>query len=125
MNDLAIHDRNDAINRVRQDNRTGNRDMENPQKHRLRRRWGGRLFALGGLLLLAGGLSLGAWGNYSQQQEVMAIAKQERDFVPILRVATVEASPATVFIDNFRSRPDPTFGQIPVLLILHRQRPAL
>jgi RND family efflux transporter MFP subunit len=98
MNDFAIHDRNDAINRVHPDNRAGDRDMKNPQKHRLRRRWGGRLFAVGGLLLLAGGLSLGAWGNYSQQQEVMAIAMQERDFVPSLRVATVEASPATISV---------------------------
>jgi RND family efflux transporter MFP subunit len=49
-------------------------------------------------LLLAGGLSMGARGNYSQQQEVMAAAKQERDFVPSLRVATVEASPGTVSV---------------------------
>jgi DNA-binding HxlR family transcriptional regulator len=34
----------------------------------------------------------------SQQQEIMATAKQERDFVPSLRVATVEASPATVSV---------------------------
>ena len=41
---------------------------------------------------------MGAWGNYSQQQEVTATAKQERDFVPTLRVATVEPSPATVSV---------------------------
>jgi RND family efflux transporter MFP subunit len=46
-------------------------------------------------LLLVGGLSLGAWGNYSQQQDVMAIARQEHDFVPSLRVAMVEVSPGT------------------------------
>jgi RND family efflux transporter MFP subunit len=61
----------------------------------MRRRWGGRLFVLGGFLLLVGGLSLGAWGNYSQQQEVMATARRERDFVPSLRVAMVETSPGT------------------------------
>jgi RND family efflux transporter MFP subunit len=49
-------------------------------------------------LFLASGLSLGAWGNHSQQQEVVATAKQERDFVPSLRVATVEASPSIVSI---------------------------
>jgi RND family efflux transporter MFP subunit len=98
MNDLDIHDWSDAIDRDRHDKRAGDRNAENRQQHRRRRRWGGRLFALGGLLLLAGGLSLGAWGNYSQQHEVMAIAKQERDFVPSLRVATVEASPATVSV---------------------------
>ena len=43
-------------------------------------------------------LAIGAWGNYSQQQEVMATAKQERDFVPSLRVATVEPSPDTVSV---------------------------
>jgi RND family efflux transporter MFP subunit len=96
MNDLAIHDRNDAIDRDRHDKRAGDRNAESRQQHRRRRRWGGRLFAVGGLFLLAGGLSLGAWANYSQQQEVMATAKHERDFVPSLRVATAEASPATV-----------------------------
>jgi hypothetical protein len=41
---------------------TGNAPKQRP---RPRRRWGGRLFALGGLAALAGGLSLGAWGQYS------------------------------------------------------------
>jgi RND family efflux transporter MFP subunit len=68
------------------------------REHRLRRRLGRRVFAFGGFLLLAGGLSLGAWGNYSQQQEVTATAKRERDFVPSLRVASVEASPATMSV---------------------------
>jgi RND family efflux transporter MFP subunit len=63
-----------------------------PQKAR---HLGGRLIALGGFLLLAGGLSLGAWAHYSRQRQVMAAAKQERDFVPSVRVATVEASPGT------------------------------
>ena len=98
MNDLHADDRNDAINQDRQDNRSVERKMENLRKHRLHRRWGGRLFALGGFLLLAGGLSLGAWGNYSQQQEVMTTAKQVRDFVPSLRVATVEASSGTLSV---------------------------
>jgi RND family efflux transporter MFP subunit len=50
------------------------------------------------LLLLAGGLLQGTWGNYSQHQEVMATARQELDFVPSVRVATVEASPGTVSV---------------------------
>jgi RND family efflux transporter MFP subunit len=61
-----------------------------------RRRWGGRLFAFGGSLVLVGGLSLGAWANHSQQQEVVATAKEERDFVPSVRVATVQPSADTV-----------------------------
>jgi RND family efflux transporter MFP subunit len=62
------------------------------------RRWGGRVFALGGFLVLAAGLTMGARGNYAQRQEVTATAKQERDFVPTLRVATVEPSPGTVSV---------------------------
>jgi RND family efflux transporter MFP subunit len=97
MNDLEIHDRNDAMNDHEND-RPGDRYMENRQSHRLRRRWGGRLFALGGFTLLASGLSLGAFGQYSQQQQVMATALQERDFVPSVQVATIKASPDTVSI---------------------------
>jgi RND family efflux transporter MFP subunit len=96
MNDVHINSRNDAMSTNRKENRPAGRDMADRGKRRLRSRWGGRLFALGGFLVLAVGLSMGAWGNYSQQQEVMAAAKQERDFVPSLRVATVEASPTTV-----------------------------
>jgi hypothetical protein len=50
------------------------------------------VFALGGFMVLAAGLTMGARGNYAQRQEVTATAKQERDFVPTLRVATVEPS---------------------------------
>ncbi|HWX28975.1 MAG TPA: efflux RND transporter periplasmic adaptor subunit [Steroidobacteraceae bacterium] len=49
-------------------------------------------------MLLAGGLTLGGWGNYSLKQEVMATARQQLDFVPSLHVATVEANPATVSV---------------------------
>jgi RND family efflux transporter MFP subunit len=48
--------------------------------------------------LLAGGLSLGAWANYSRQQQVMTTAKQERDFVPTVSVATVEVSPGIMSV---------------------------
>jgi RND family efflux transporter MFP subunit len=93
MNDVDSQDRNLTTGRDRQDNP----DIVKPAKHPQRaRRRGGRLFALGGFLLLIGGLSLGARGYYSRQQQVIATANQERDFVPSLRVATVEASPGTV-----------------------------
>jgi RND family efflux transporter MFP subunit len=100
MNDLDSPDRNDAIDWDRQDSPAIDLDIIKPLKHRprARRQWGGRVFALGGLLLLTGGLSLGAWGYYSRQQQVMATAKRERDFVPSLRVATVEASPGIVSV---------------------------
>jgi RND family efflux transporter MFP subunit len=100
MNDLVIHlhDRNHVTSRDRQDDRAGAPKLESPQKHRGRSRWGGRLFAFGGFVLLAGGLSLGARGNHSQQQEAMATAEQAREFVPRLRVATIEPSPGTVSV---------------------------
>jgi RND family efflux transporter MFP subunit len=101
MNDFGIRDRNDAIAPGRQDTPADDRAIEKVPKHRRRvrhRRWGGRLFAFGGFLLLAGGLWLGASGHRSQEREVAATAEQERDFVPSLRVATVEASPATVSV---------------------------
>ena len=100
MNDLDLRDRDDAIDRDRRDNPAVDREIESPAKHRprVRRRLGGRLFALGGFLLLAGGLSVGVWGQYSQQRQVMANAEQERNFVASVRVATVEASPATVSV---------------------------
>ena len=98
MNDLGLPNWNNAIHLDRQDRPAVERETGNAPKQRRRRRWGGRLFALGGFLLLAGGLLLGARGNYSQQQQVMATAEQERDFVPSLRVATVAASPGTISV---------------------------
>jgi RND family efflux transporter MFP subunit len=100
MNDLHVRGRHDTIDRDREDSPAVEREIENPSKDRprLRRRWGGRLFALGGFLLLAGGLSVGVWGKYSQQQQVTATAEQARDFAPNVRVATVEASPAAVSV---------------------------
>jgi RND family efflux transporter MFP subunit len=97
MNDFDVCDRDDVIDRDRQDNPAVDREIKSPAKHdpQVRRRWGGRLFAVGGFLLLAGGLSLGVWGKISQEQQVMATAEQARDFVPSVDVATVEASPAT------------------------------
>jgi multidrug efflux pump subunit AcrA (membrane-fusion protein) len=57
-----------------------------------RRRWGGRLLALGAFLLLGGGLALGATRYYAQHREVMATAEQRRNFIPNVRVATVRPS---------------------------------
>jgi RND family efflux transporter MFP subunit len=100
MNDLFRPNSNDAIDRYQLDGPTFYREIEKQPGHRIRvrRRRGGRLFAFGGSLLLAGGLLLGGWGNYSLRQEVMATATQERDFVPSLRAATVVANPATVTV---------------------------
>jgi RND family efflux transporter MFP subunit len=100
MNDLFRPSSNDVIDRHRLDGPTFFRETEKPPGGRMRRRRrrGGRVFALAGSLLLAGGLMLGGWEHHMLKQEVMAAARQERDFVPSLRVATVEANPATLSI---------------------------
>jgi RND family efflux transporter MFP subunit len=93
MNDLGAPNWKNVIHLDRQDRPAVERETGSAPKQRRRRRWGGRLVSLGGVLALAGGLSLGAWGNYSQREEVMTTARQESNFVPSLRVATVEANP--------------------------------
>ncbi len=100
MNDFDASDRNDTTNRDREVEPAVDPDTQNPQQpsRGAQRRWGGRLFAISGFLLLTGGVALGAWGYYSRQQEVMATAEQARDFVPSLRVATIEASPGDVSV---------------------------
>src|SRR5256886_17236329 len=94
MNELRILDRNDAIAKDWQDQPAFGRGIEKAPKHRreARRRWGGRAFALGGFLLLAGGLSLGAGRHSSQQRQVMATAEHQRDFVPTVPVAQAHAA---------------------------------
>jgi RND family efflux transporter MFP subunit len=89
MHDLDIHDREQELvdwNTVKA--RVDRLDA--------RRRWGGRVFGFGAFLLLAAALALGASRSYSQQRQVMATAEQIRDFVPSVRVATVQVSDATV-----------------------------
>jgi RND family efflux transporter MFP subunit len=100
MNNVFRPHGNDVIDRKRLDGPAFHRKPEKPpgQRTPVRRRRGGRLFALGGFVLLASGLSLGGWKDYSLKHQVMATARQDRDFVPSLHVATVEANPATVSV---------------------------
>src|SRR6201981_3459593 len=100
MNEAGIRDPNNAITRGRDHNAAVDRDTETPPKQRsgVRRRWAAPLLGLGTFLLLGAGLSLGAWRHYRQHQQVMATAEQERDFVPTVRVATIEESPGTTSI---------------------------
>ena len=69
-----------------------------PKDPPARPRWGRALFGLGAFLLLAGGLAFGASRSYSQQRVVTATAEQIRNFVPSVRVATVQPSDATVLV---------------------------
>ena len=98
MNDLFRPNTNDAIDRKQLGGPTSHQENKKQPGYRAspRRRRGGRLFALGGFLLLASGLTLGGWENYSLKQEVKATARQKHDFVPSFRVAAVEANAATV-----------------------------
>lgn len=60
-----------------------------------RRSFGGRhVLGLGVAIVLTGGLSAGAWSSYAQRQEVTVTAKEQHDFVPKLRVETVQAGSA-------------------------------
>jgi RND family efflux transporter MFP subunit len=59
--------------------------------HRTRGRRG-RLIILGAAVVLAGALTAGAWTHLTQYRQSADAAEQERDFVPSVRVATVEPS---------------------------------
>jgi RND family efflux transporter MFP subunit len=98
MNDVPIHDESEAL-----DHRAGPPTDHQTEKApkpspKARRRLGVPLFALGALSLLAGGVAMGASHHYAQHQHVMATAERERDFVPSMRVATVEASPGIMSV---------------------------
>ena len=61
-----------------------------------RRRRGGWLLGGGVLLTLTSALVFGGWRYAEEQRAVAATTQQQRDFVPSVRVATVQASDAAV-----------------------------
>jgi len=58
----------------------------------VKKRRGGRVVGLGLALVAAAALASGAWSHYAERRQTLATAEQERDFVPQVRVATVEPS---------------------------------
>ena len=62
------------------------------------RRWVARLLGLGALLALLAGIAFGAWRYEVQHHEAVATAERRANFVPEVRVGTVEASDATMVI---------------------------
>jgi RND family efflux transporter MFP subunit len=98
MNDVLSRDESDALD-VPVGRPTHRQTAKAPKpRPKTRRRWGGRLVALGAFSLLAGGVALGASRHHEQHQQVMATAERERDFAPRVRVATVEANPGIVSV---------------------------
>jgi RND family efflux transporter MFP subunit len=61
------------------------------------RRWG-RLFWAVLLVALLATLGTGVWRHYQQHRQIVAIAEQQHDFVPSVRVAAVQASPAVLSV---------------------------
>jgi RND family efflux transporter MFP subunit len=100
MSDVITRDMNDVVTRDRPHDPTVDRNNERPPKDRAGAGslWVGRLFAFVAFLALAGGLALGAARAYWQHRDVMATAQQQRNFVPTVRVAMVEANSGIVSI---------------------------
>jgi RND family efflux transporter MFP subunit len=59
---------------------------------------GGHLFGLGIFVALGGALAAGGWTDYSQHRDVAATVRDQRNFVPNVRVETVRASDANVAV---------------------------
>src|SRR3984957_11903258 len=98
MNDVPTRDESGALDH-RAGPPTDHQTEKAPQpRPKARRRLGVPLFALGAFSLLAGGVAMGASRHYAQNQQVMATAERERDFVPSMRVATVKANPGIMSV---------------------------
>lgn len=58
----------------------------------------GWVFGLAAFLPLSGGLAYGAWRHYDNTQQMLAVARDERDLVPDVRAAQVRSSGDTITI---------------------------
>jgi RND family efflux transporter MFP subunit len=68
------------------------RAAKQPARGRKERGRRGRLIVLGVVVVLAGALTAGAWNHLTEYRLSADAAEQERDFVPQVRVASVEPS---------------------------------
>jgi RND family efflux transporter MFP subunit len=62
------------------------------------RRSRGALLWLAIFVVLLAALGMGVWRHYQQSKDIVAIAEQQRDFVPSVRVAAVRASPPVMSV---------------------------
>src|SRR5271169_984199 len=74
------------------------REVEHRPPPRGAGRAGRRLLGLGAVLILSGAVGYGAWRHYQVHTEVIATAKQARDFVPTVQTAPVRASTPTMSV---------------------------
>lgn len=65
---------------------------------RAKRLSGGRILAVGVLVVLGGALGIGFWQHYRLHAQVMSAAEQRRDFIPTVRAAPVRASASTMSV---------------------------
>jgi RND family efflux transporter MFP subunit len=63
-----------------------------------RRGYGGALLGGAALLLLLGGLGMGAWRHYRAEREVVAITQRNQTLVPSVRVGVVRDSDNTIIV---------------------------
>lgn len=57
-----------------------------------------RIFGLGALVLLAGGVAYGVWRHIEQNRQALMVSEQHRDFIPAVMVGTVKKSNAVMSV---------------------------
>jgi RND family efflux transporter MFP subunit len=98
MTEIQMRPKNEGV-RGRPDNPETDRVVALPNTgDKRRRRYGGALFGGIALLLLMGGVGLGAWRHYQAKLDVAATSQRSRTLVPEVRVAAVRASDSKITV---------------------------
>jgi RND family efflux transporter MFP subunit len=98
MTEIQMRPKNEGV-RGRPDNPETDRVVALPNTgDKRRRRYGGALFGGIALLLLVGGVGLGAWRHYQAKLDVAATSQRSRALVPEVRVAAVRASDSKITV---------------------------